>query len=138
MDAQVLRAQQWLNQNYGDNPLFSGIDEDGITGSFMFSALTEAWQIELRKDNPDLPVTGTFASMTKSLSPSLELGDQGVMVQILQFALLCKKDTPCMMTTAILAYKTRDAVITLQYEAGLDDKNSIFCKPSCRTGHIFA
>ena len=82
MDAQVLRAQQWLNQNYGDNPLFSGIDEDGITGSFMFSALTEAWQIELRKDNPDLPVTGTFASMTKSLSPSLELGDQGVMVQI--------------------------------------------------------
>ena len=73
MDAQVLRAQQWLNQNYGDNPLFSGIDEDGITGSFMFSALTEAWQIELRKDNPDLPVTGTFASMTKSLSPSLEL-----------------------------------------------------------------
>lgn len=44
MDAQVLRAQQWLNQNYGDNPLFSGIDEDGITGSFMFSALTEAWQ----------------------------------------------------------------------------------------------
>lgn len=20
MDAQVLRAQQWLNQNYGDNP----------------------------------------------------------------------------------------------------------------------
>ena len=46
MDAQVLRAQQWLNQNYGDNPLFSGIDEDGITGSFMFSALTEAWQIE--------------------------------------------------------------------------------------------
>lgn len=44
----------------------------------MFSALTEAWQIELRKDNPDLPVTGTFASMTKSLSPSLEFGDQGV------------------------------------------------------------
>lgn len=27
MDAQVLRAQQWLNRNYGDNPLFSGIDE---------------------------------------------------------------------------------------------------------------
>ena len=39
MDAQVLRAQQWLNQNYGDNPLFSGIDEDGITGSFMFLSL---------------------------------------------------------------------------------------------------
>ena len=128
MDAQVLRAQQWLNQNYGDNPLFSGIDEDGITGSFMFSALTEAWQIELRKDNPDLPVTGTFASMTKSLSPSLELGDQGVMVQILQFALLCK-GYAVYDDDGYFGVQTRDAVITLQYEAGLDDKTVYFASP---------
>ena len=24
----ITKAQRWLNQNYGDNPLFSGIDEE--------------------------------------------------------------------------------------------------------------
>lgn len=129
MDEQVLRAQQWLNQNYGDDPLFSGIDEDGITGSFMFSALTEAWQIELRKQgHTELPVTGTFASMTKALSPSLYVGSENVFVQILQFGLLCK-GYAVYDDDGYFGTQTQHGIITLQLDAGLGDKTQEFASP---------
>ena len=132
-DPRVLEAQQWLNSRYGNNPNFSGVDEDGYINSFVFIALTEALQIELNSIIPEgeeaLPVTGYFGDQTKSVCPTLSLGDDSIFVTILQHGLFCKGYN-VWEVSEVFDTNTVNAITELQEDAGLlPEQISSSCTP---------
>ncbi|WP_031505767.1 glycoside hydrolase domain-containing protein [Streptomyces megasporus] len=90
-DEQVLRAQKWVNSNYGSVPGYERCREDGRTGWATMNSLTMALQHELGIS----PVVASFGPTTYSKFAAL--GDIGFgwdrnrnIVAILQFGLWCK------------------------------------------------
>ncbi|MFC1230247.1 MULTISPECIES: glycoside hydrolase domain-containing protein [Streptomyces] len=90
-DEQVLRAQKWVNSNYGSIAGYVRCPEDGRTGWGTMNALVMALQHELGIS----PVVASFGPTT--YTKFVELGDIGFdwdknrdIVAILEFGLWCK------------------------------------------------
>ena len=114
MDIRVLEAQQWLNENYGNNPLFDRQEEDGVVTTLVMMGLVEALQIELNIGS----VTGIFGNQTLSACPTLKLGDTGNIVRILQHGLFCKGYDPG-LDYGNFDSQTEQAIRDMQTDAGL-------------------
>lgn len=92
-DANVLRAQRYLNNMYGHRDEWVELEEDGVTGTSTCQGIIRAFQIE----NGISPVTGNVGNLTLSKMRSLEniskmnADDDGIPnVCILQCALFAK------------------------------------------------
>ena len=114
MDIRVLEAQQWLNENYGNNPLFDRQEEDGVVTTLVMMGLVEALQIELNIGS----VTGIFGNQTLAACPTLKLGDTGNIVRILQHGLFCKGYDPG-LDYGNFDSQTEQAIRDMQTDAGL-------------------
>lgn len=92
-DANVLKAQKYLNAMFGAHPSWVMLDEDGYTGSAVMQGIIRAFQIE----NGVSSVTGTVGPLTigkmkelaviEKMSPDDE---SKVNVCLIQCALFCK------------------------------------------------
>lgn len=114
MDIRVLETQKWLNENYGDNPLFDRQEEDGVVTTLVMMGLVEALQIELNIGS----VTGIFGNQTLAACPTLRLGDSGNIVRILQHGLFCKGYDPG-LDYGNFDSQTEQAIRDMQNDAGL-------------------
>jgi peptidoglycan hydrolase-like protein with peptidoglycan-binding domain len=118
MDEMVLEVQEWVNDTYGDNPNYTPVTEDGITGGGTVDALITALQIEIGISSPD----GVFGPATLTACPTLSSSNAPRNeVYILQGALYCKGYNPNGLdggygngvTTAIKKFQS-DAGLTTQ------------------------
>ncbi len=91
MDQMVSNVQSWLNTTYGNNPNYTTIPEDGVTGGTTVAALITALQIEIGIS----PADGVFGPATMAACPTLpKTGAPKNEVFILQGALYCKGYNP--------------------------------------------
>lgn len=126
MDEMVLEVQQWLNETYGHNSLFSNlfggspINENGQTGQQVEQALIAALQIELGIATP----TGSFGSQTAAAFPPMsirssdDLSNPTNMEYILQGGFWCKGYNPGGFS-GIFYTGTQDAVKSFESDAGI-------------------
>lgn len=92
-DANILKAQKYLNNMYGHRSEWVKLDEDGLTGTLLCQGIIRAFQIE----NGIPSVTGNVGDLTlskmRSLDPisKMNADDEGIPnVCILQCALFAK------------------------------------------------
>lgn len=92
-DANILKAQKYLNNMYGHRSEWVKLEEDGLTGTLLCQGIIRAFQIE----NGISPVTGNVGDLTlskmRSLDPisKMNADDEGIPnVCILQCALFAK------------------------------------------------
>ena len=118
MSQEVLDAQKWLNETYGDKPNYISVDETGYPGTATSYALVSALQIEL-----NLPtVTGVFGDATFAAcnNSPLTIGSTGNRVKILQHGLYCKGYN-AKATDGTFSENTAAALKNIQSDAGLTD-----------------
>lgn len=118
MSQEVLDAQKWLNETYGNNPNYISVNETGYPGTATSYALVSALQIEL-----NLPtITGVFGNSTFASCNSnvLKIGSTGNRVKILQHGLYCKGYN-AKATDGIFSEDTAAALKSIQNDAGLTD-----------------
>lgn len=121
MSSIVLEAQQWLNSTYKNQVGYIPVEENGMPGTALSSALVSALQIELGLTT----VTGIFGDQTYSQCDArpLSSGDANNRVRILQYALQGKgyNSGTC---DGRFSMATQNALLEIQDDAGLDSSQS--------------
>lgn len=91
MDARVLEAQSWVNQEFVNRPGFVPAPENGVTGWSTMYALTRGLQIALGVSPPsDSFGPGTKAAVGAISPIGISSSTNSSVVRVLQCALWCK------------------------------------------------
>lgn len=121
MDQMVFQVQHWLNTTYGNNPNYTTIKEDGVTGGTTVAALITALQIEIGISAPD----GVLGPATQAACPTLS-STSGTKneICILQGALYCKGYNPNGID-GVYGNGVITAIKKFQSDAGLTTQDGI-------------
>lgn len=110
----VVTVQKWLNADYN-----AGLEIDGIYGRKTKSALVSALQEELNGETgAGLVIDGVFGAATRAAVVTLYVGMRGVLIKILQAALICNGLTEGGLD-GIFGGGTEGAVRAFQYFSGI-------------------